>query len=452
MAASTLVAPTAAPKSWLDRLLSIAAEIHPGEAVTALLLASNVFLLLCSYYILKPVREALILSGGGAEIKSYSGALQAGLLLFIIPAYGAFASRVRRVRLINSVTLFFISNLVLFYVLGHAGVPLGVPFFLWVGIFNVMVIAQFWSFANDVYTQDQGKRLFAIVGVGSAIGAVAGAKIAEKLVEPLGVHQLMLVAAGLLAVCLVLTNVIDVREKAQLARAARKAEAEQPLAKEGGFQLVFRQRYLLYIGLLTLTIQLVNTNGEYIMGRTFSQAAEAAVAAGTAGGLNAGQLIGAYYANFYFWQNLLVAVIQFFLVSRILKYAGVRGALFIPPVLSLGGYGLIAMVPLISAIRAVKLAENSTDYSLENTVRQTLFLPTSREAKYKGKQVVDSFFWRAGDMFSALGVFLLIKKLNVSSVAAINAGLITLWLLLAFGIAREHRKLSTDEPARAEAA
>jgi AAA family ATP:ADP antiporter len=350
------------------------------------------------------------------------------------------------------VTLFFISNLVLFYVLGHAGVPLGVPFFLWVGIFNVMVIAQFWSFANDVYTPEQGKRLFAIVGVGSAIGAVAGAKIAETLVEPLGVYQLMLVAAGLLAVCLLLTNVIDQREKTQLARAARKAEAEQPLAKEGGFQLVFRQRYLLYIGLLTLTIQLVNTNGEYIMGRTFSQAAQAAVASGTAGGLNAGQLIGAYYANFYFWQNLFVAVIQFFLVSRIMKYAGVRGALFIPPILSLGGYGLIAMVPLMSAIRAVKLAENSTDYSLENTVRHSLFLPTSREAKYKGKQVVDSFFWRAGDMFSALGVFLLVRKLNVSSVAAINAGLITLWLLLAFGIAREHRKLSTGEPARAEAA
>jgi AAA family ATP:ADP antiporter len=262
----------------------------------------------------------------------------------------------------------------------------------------------------------------------------------------------MLVAAGLLAVCLLLTNVIDRREKAQLARAARKAEAEQPLAKEGGFQLVFRQRYLLYIGLLTLTIQLVNTNGEYIMGRTFSQAAQAAVAGGTAGGLNVGQLIGAYYANFYFWQNLFVALIQFFLVSRIMKYAGVRGALFIPPVLSLGGYGLIAMVPIMSAIRGVKLAENSTDYSLENTVRHSLFLPTSREAKYKGKQVVDSFFWRAGDMFSALGVFLLVRKLNVSSVAAINAGLITFWLLLAFGIAREHRKLSTDEPARAEAA
>ena len=443
MAATTLAIPR--EKGFLDRLLNLAADVRPGESGTVLMLAVNAFLLLAAYYVLKPVREALILSGGGAEIKSYSGALQAGLFLFIIPAYGAFASRVNRVRLINGVSLFFITTLLIFYALSKTSVPLGVPFFLWVGIFNVMVIAQFWSFANDLYTEEEGKRLFAVAGIGTATGSIAGTQVAEVL----PVDSCMLVAAGMLAVCLAMTNLIDRREKSR-PRQTPKPKATEPLGKEGGFQLVMRQRYLLYIGLLMMVIQLVNTNGEYIMGRTFADAAKATAAA-SGGAVTQKQLIGTYYAKFYFWQNILVALFQFFLVSRIIKYLGVRGALFIPPALSLGGYGLIAAVPVLASVRMAKLVENSTDYSLENTVRHSLFLPTSREAKYKAKQVIDSFFWRAGDMLSALVVFAGIRLLNVGTVAAINAGLVALWLLLAVGIAREHRKIS-EEQLVAEAA
>jgi AAA family ATP:ADP antiporter len=443
MAATTLVIPR--EKGFLDRLLNLAADVRPGESGTVLMLAVNAFLLLAAYYILKPVREALILSGGGAEIKSYSGAVQAGLFLFIIPAYGAFASRVNRVRLINGVSLFFISTLLIFYALSKTPVPLGVPFFLWVGIFNVMVIAQFWSFANDLYTEEEGKRLFAVAGIGTATGSIAGTQVAEVL----PVDSCMLVAAGMLAVCLAMTNLIDRREKSR-PRQTPKPKATEPLGKEGGFQLVMRQRYLLYIGLLMMVIQLVNTNGEYIMGRTFADAAKATAAA-SGGAVTQKQLIGTYYAKFYFWQNILTASFQFFLVSRIIKYLGVRGALFIPPALSLGGYGLIAAVPVLASVRMAKLVENSTDYSLENTVRHSLFLPTSREAKYKAKQVIDSFFWRAGDMLSALAVFAGIRLLGVGTVAAINAGLVALWLLLAVGIAREHRKISEQQPV-AEAA
>jgi len=441
--AATLAVPR--DKGFLDRLLGLAAEVRPGESGTVLMLAANAFLLLAAYYVLKPVREALILSGGGAEIKSYSGAVQAGLFLLIIPAYGAFASRVNRVRLINGVSLFFIGTLLVFYALSKTSLSLGVPFFLWVGIFNVMVIAQFWSFANDLYTEEEGKRLFAVAGIGTATGSIAGTQVAEVL----PVDSCMLVAAGMLAVCLAMTNVIDRREKSR-PRQTPKPKASEPLGPEGGFQLVMRQRYLLYIGLLMMVIQLVNTNGEYIMGRTFAEAAKTTAAA-SGGAVTQKQLIGTYYAKFYFWQNLLVALFQLFLVSRIIKYLGVRGALFVPPALSLGGYGLIAAVPVLASVRMAKLVENSTDYSLENTVRHSLFLPTSREAKYKAKQVIDSFFWRAGDMLSALVVFAGIRLLSVGTVATINAGLVALWLLLAVGIAREHRKIS-EQPVVAEAA
>src|SRR5215813_15538705 len=103
----------------------------------------NVFILLTAYYIIKPVREALILNGAGAEIKSYAGAVQAGLFLLIVPLYSAYASRVNRIKLINGVTAFFISNLAVFYFLGRMNFPLGIPFFLWVGLFNVLLVAQF---------------------------------------------------------------------------------------------------------------------------------------------------------------------------------------------------------------------------------------------------------------------------------------------------------------------
>src|SRR5205085_76703 len=115
--------------------------------------------------------------------KTYASAGQSVLLIFVTWAYGVLAQRVSRIKLIATVTLFFASNLGIFFLLGQRGVPLGVPFYIWVGIFNVMVIAQFWAFAADLYTQDQGKRLFPILGIGSSVGAVFGAAMAKKLIK-----------------------------------------------------------------------------------------------------------------------------------------------------------------------------------------------------------------------------------------------------------------------------
>jgi len=449
--ASAAVAGPPPRKTALDRLLGLAADVRAGEAATALLLAANVFLLLTAYYIIRPVREALILAApGGAEVKSYLGAILAASFLVIVPAYGAFASRVDRIRLINGLLVFFAANLVLFFLLGRAGVTLGVPFFLWVGVFNLMSIAQVWSFANDVYTPEEGQRLFAIVGFGASVGALLGSQLAGMLIRPLGIFPMMLVAAGLLMVCLVLTNVVHRREKRRARGAAERRKADEPLAREGGFQLVLRQRYLLFIGLLTLVLNYVNTNGEYVLGKTVSRMAHEAVAAGAAGGLSEGQFIGAFYASFQFWQNLLGAFVQFFLVSRILKYLGVRAALFVMPVISLCGYTLLMAAPVLAYIRVVKVLENATDYSLQNTVRRALFLRTSREAKYKALQAVETFFWRTGDMLSGLTVFVAaLLGLGVGHLAAFNIGLVLVWLSLAAAIGREHRRLpaAPDEGA-----
>jgi AAA family ATP:ADP antiporter len=451
-AAASVSLTDAARKTWLDRLLGLAADVRAGEAATALLLAANVFVLLTAYYIIRPVREALILAApGGAEIKSYLGAILAASFLVIVPAYGAFASRFSRIRLINGLLLFFAANLVLFFVLGRAGLSLGIPFFLWVGIFNLMSIAQVWSFANDVYTPEEGQRLFAVVGFGASVGALTGSEIAGMLIRPLGVYSMMLVAAGLLLLSLVLTDLVHFREKGRARSSADRGKADEPLARTGGFQLVLKQRYLLYIGLLTLVLNYVNTNGEYVLGKTVSRMAAEAVAAGTAGGLSPAQFIGAFYASFQFWQNLLGAFLQFFVVSRVLKYFGVRAALFVMPVISLCGYTLLVAAPVLAYIRIVKILENATDYSLQNTARRALFLRTSREAKYKALQAVETFFWRTGDMLSGATVFVAtLLGLGVGGLAAFNIALVLVWLALAAAIGREHRRLpeAPEEAAR----
>src|SRR5215471_14127528 len=125
-------------KGWLEHLLSPIADVRRGEAVSALLMTLMMFLVLGGYYLLKTAREIFILSEGGAEVKSYSSAGQALLLLIIVPAYGAFASRVNRTQLVQWVTLFFAANLLAFMGALAVGLRIGVVFFLWLGIFNVM--------------------------------------------------------------------------------------------------------------------------------------------------------------------------------------------------------------------------------------------------------------------------------------------------------------------------
>jgi AAA family ATP:ADP antiporter len=474
----------------LDRMLHLFSDVRAGEAQTALLLMLNVFLLLAAYYLIKTIREPLVLAaeGGGAEIKSYASAAIAGILIVLVPLYSAIASRVSRVKLINGVTLFFIACLVGFFLWAQAvGVPgsmpdensaaagaaaavgggqlaLGVTFFIWVGIFNLMVIAQFWAFANDIYTVEQGKRLFAIIAVGASLGAIAGSWTAEKLIEQLGLYPLMGIAAGILAVCIVLTNVVHARERRHAAdRAAAPSPAASPAAGasddaapsdadaaikgRSGFALVFADRYLLLIALLMLILNLVNSTGEYILGETLTNIAKERVAAGQMTADDIGKWIGTFYGDFFFWVNTVSAIVQMFLVSRIIKWFGVRGALLFLPVVALGAYAILAVAPVLAFIRSAKIAENSLDYSLNNTTRQTLFLPTSREAKYKGKQAIDTFFVRLGDVISAGFVFAGTTWLAFApkQFAMVNVMLVLIWLGIAFLLGRMFRERSKGE-------
>jgi ATP:ADP antiporter, AAA family len=225
----------------------------------------------------------------------------------------------------------------------------------------------------------------------------------------------------------------------------------QPMTRKGGFRLVLGKRYLLLVGLMILIYNAVNTNGEFILAQivTAEAAERAALELGPMANPDAvkeaaGRFIGKTYAEYFTYVNLLTALLQLFAVSRILKWAGVRAALFFLPVIALASNTLILLLPVLMAVRIGKTLENSTDYSVQNTTRQALFLPTSRDEKYKAKAAIDTFFVRFGDLFSFAIVFVVSTSVESSSrgVALVNLVLIALWIAVAAGIARHHRQLS----------
>lgn len=460
----------------LERILGLVTEVKPGEGLIAVLMFVNIFMILMSYYILKTVREGLLVGGGGMlglegdELKIYAAAAMSFLLLGIVPAYGALASRVDRIKLINYCVVAIIACLGVFFILGRAGVPLGLAFFLWLGIVNVFLIAQFWSYANDIYTKGQGERLFAMIAIGGNLGAVAGPLIVAAFKEY--TYSLMIGAAVVLVLCLVLYNTVNrMQANAPKDEGDDAKKDDQPLGKEGGFQLVLREKYLLLIAILLLLSNLVNTTGEFILSNAAkTHAAEivpglspelAQMPADDAQRVAAEKEIkdkrkaevSGFYGSFYGTVNLVTFLIQAFLVSRIFKYLGLRIALFFLPLIALGSYGLIGLVGGITLLRVAKTAENSVDYSLQNTVRQALFLPTSREAKYKAKAAIDTFFVRIGDALAAGLVFVGLHYLafEARTFAFTNVAIIAAWLLVCWGIARQHKQLTGDDGAAQKA-
>jgi ATP:ADP antiporter, AAA family len=432
---------TSEPSPLLDRALSLFTKpVYRGEGLSTLLLAVNVFLLLATYYMLKTVREALILSHAGAEVKSYSSAAQAILLLGVVPLYGWFASRVDRVRLVVGVTLFFIAHLGVFLALGRAGVAIEIPFYLWLGIFNVMVIAQFWAFAADIYSsEEQGKRLFPVVGIGSSVGALVGAAASTVAFAALGAYGVVVAAMLLLGLCAVFPVLIN-RYRCEACEYQRSI-AKQPLGKQDGFQMVTHDRYLFLVAMLVLLLNVVNTGGEFVLGKlVIGEANRQALTAADPQAFRQA-FIGQFYGQYFTVVSIVGVLLQMFLVSRLFRWIGVRGALFIPPCLALGSYALLAIIPLLEVIRVAKVLENGCAYSIQNTTRQALFLPTSREAKYKAKQAIDTFFWRAGDLGQAAIVLLGAQlAFGIREYAAINVLFVLLWLGVVVLLYREHRK------------
>ena len=427
--------PIHAPATGWSRVLGVLAPVRRGEVAKVALLAINVFVLLTAYYLLKVVREPLILLGGGAELKAYASAGQTLLLLAVVPAFGALAARVNRLRLLTTVQLIAVGCLIAFYALAEARAPIGLAFYLWLGIFNVFVVSNFWSFANDVYTPDEGKRLFGLIGFGGSLGAIAGAFAPHALRAVLGLHALMLVAAAGLVLSIVIYHAVD-RGEPRREAAPRAVKAQ---ATADAFRLVLRDRYLRVLAFMLLVATVINTSGEYVIGRIVTDQAHLLPK------YSQDDYVSTFYSDYYTMVNVASALLQGLLVSRVMTRLGVRRALYVMPIIVLGGWLAVVLYTNLLTVRIEKTSENSLDYSLHNTVRQALFLPTSRAGKYQGKAAIDTFFFRMGDVVAGLGiVFLFVQVLGlaVRAFAILNAILAVVWLLLVRKAGRLHDELT----------
>jgi AAA family ATP:ADP antiporter len=432
-------------QSIIDRALNLFGDVRKEEATLVLLMFLNIFVLLFTWYLLKTTREPLILLTGGAELAAYAAAAQAIVLIGFVRLYGWFSSRLPREKLIVVVILFFVVCLELFYVGGKMGIPyLGFIFYVWAGIFTLATIAQFWSYANDLYRRADGERLFPVIAVGATAGAPVGAKTAQWMFNA-GVtgFEIMQFAAVLLGLHLVLYVVIA-RKSRRTGETRDQCRAIKVLSKTNGFQLIFQNSYLRLIALLILLLNIVNTTGEYILRDSVMEAARLQAALGT--GMSAEAFVGSFYGGFFFWVNIITILIQAFLVSRIVKYLGILGGLLVLPLISLGTYGLVAGGVSFVLFRWAKTAENSTDYSLMNTVKQMLWLPTTRTEKYNAKQAIDTFFVRGGDLLSSAVVFLSIHvfSLERSGFGLVNVGLTFAWIGVGLLLHRRYQSLTSS--------
>jgi ATP:ADP antiporter, AAA family len=424
--------------SLLDRLAGVFTTVKPGEGATSLLMALNLFVLLGTYYLLKTVREALILSEGPSELKSYAAAGQAILLLGIVPLYGWLSTKLQRVKLVVAVTIFFALNLLGFSAAIAAGVKVGLAFFLWIGIFNLFIVSQFWSLVNDALKEEEGKRLFPLIGLGSSIGAWVGSLGAKSLFQMTGIQEILLLGALLLGGSLGITWLIN--RRVCFSCGHQDVIQGEPLTKQGGFQLVLSDRYLLLMAALIFVLNVVNSLGEFMLGSFVVEQAKAA-------GGDAKAFIGSFYAGYFSWVNLIGLLLQLFGVSLLFRSVGVRGALFVLPCIALLGYASLLFFPLLGVVRIIKIAENATDYSVQSTTRQALFLPTSREAKYKAKAAIDTFVVRTADMLQGgivwLGVNML--SLSIANYALLNLALVLVWLVLAWRLSQRYHQISVTE-------
>ena len=272
------------------------------------------------------------------------------------------------------------------------------------------------------------------------MGAFLGAWAATQLLKVIETYGLLLIASLGIGICMGLTIMADRWALGKVSK-EEAAKMEAPLGKEGGFQLILRDRYLMLVATLTVLLNVVNTSGEFLLSKLVVQQS-----------LAPGERCCPESVRWRVLRAFLrlgkpgrVVIADRSAVSSIFRYVGVRGSLFILPTIALTGYSLILLYPALYAVRILKIMENSTDYSVQNTARQALYLATSREAKYKAKAAIDTFFVRIGDVLLAGIVYVGTKMaLSISGFASISVGLTIVWILVTIGIYREHKKRLPD--------
>lgn len=423
-------------------------QFEPGEGRALLWSFSYFFALLCSYYIIRPMRDEMGILGGVENLQwLFTGTLLA--MTAAIPLFGWISSRFPRRRFLPYVYLFFISMLVLFYFLleeQSAQVHVARAFFIFASVFNLFVVSVFWSFMADLYSNAQARRLFGFIAAGGTVGALTGPALTVLLVQPVGTQNLLLVSAAFLLwtiVCIAklsawsVTNVTIRNEEAEDEGEEQVSRPRDELIGGGiwsGITMVLRSPYLLGICLLMLLFTTLATF-LYFMQAQIIRDAFADSAQRTA-----------VFASIDLAVNALTLVTQIFLTSRLIKWFGLAVALAIIPVLLAIGFIVLGISPVLGVLLVVQVIRRAGNYAVMRPAREMLYVVLSREEKYKAKNFIDTVVYRTGDAISAW-VYAGMRSvgMSLSTIALIAVPLALVWAWVAFGLGRQQTKIAENQ-------
>ncbi|MGB5396967.1 MAG: MFS transporter [Gammaproteobacteria bacterium] len=412
-------------------------QVEAGEGRALLWSFSYFFALLCSYYIIRPMRDEMGILGGVENLQwLFTGTLLA--MIAIVPAFGWISSRFPRRQFLPYVYGFFISMLLLFYVLmGGQQTPATVAraFFIWTSVFNLFVVSVFWSFMADIYSNAQARRLFGFIAAGGTVGALAGPAIAALLVQTIGARNLLLVSAVFLSWALLciarLSSWSDSHPADKNHVPGNQNDTRIGGGLWSGFTHVVRSPYLLGICLLMLLFTTLATF-LYLMQAQIVRDA-----------FTDSDQRTAVFAAIDLAVNALTLLLQLFLTSRLIRWFGIAAVLAIIPVLLAVGFSVLGVAPVLSVLVAVQIIRRAGNYAIMRPAREMLYVVLEREQKYKAKNFIDTVVYRSGDAISAW-VYAGMRGLGLglSSIALIAVPLALVWAWIAFGLGRKQTQLA----------
>ncbi len=429
--------PAGAVRAPARPLLRRLVDVRAGEAPALGWSFAYGVALMWSYYALRPIREEMGIRGGVERLhESFLATFL--VMLLAVPAFSALMARVPRARAIPVVYRAVLAVLLAFAALVKLGVAPALvarAFFVWVSVFNLFVVSVLWSYLADVFTSEQGKRLFGFISGGLSAGAILGLLTTGLLVRPLGIPGLLLASAAMLEVA--------ARCAGRLARWARSGSAS---AREGqalggsplaGFTLVARSRYLLALAAHQLLVSFTGTIVYLAQARLVAR------------------LIGdsatrtQLFAAVDLATSFLTLLLQSLAAGPLLAGLGLWPALAVHPLVALAGLLALAGWPSLWLAVSLQAVRRALHFSFERPAREVLFTVVSREEKYKAKSFVDTVVYRGGDVLGAqAAAALLAAGVGLGGVSLAAAPLALAWLAAARYLRNRHAVLETVPPAR----
>ena len=394
----------------MDKLGKIIRKEEFGKVVPSFLF---IFFLMVAYYIAKPVREALSLEVGVKNLPYMTLFTITSTFIFNF-IYDFMARNFERRKLVISVFTILIGVFAIFAVIikSTPEIPkevenaiyttrgmLIVGYVVWVSVFIPFCVAMLWSFINDIFTSEQGKRLFGIIGAGGPVGALVGGILTSHIVKLIGVGNLLFISSFFILLALfsmLWADRVDKMEKSVTPQSEldnTKTDIKEDTDKnkqENGFQLIFKNRYLLFIVamviLTTATSNIFYNNYARLVKANFS---------GT-------DAIAAHYASYYNYLNIIGASIQFFITGWLLTTLGLLAGLLILPLIDTANLFMFSSGASFSFITWGMILSLSSTYSIYNASKEVLYTPTPKSFKYQAKGIIDTFCFRIGSGLSAL--------------------------------------------------